>query len=147
MENSLAQLHEDHRQLQAQLADVEERYQAKKAEHAKRCEELLDEWRKANAELLEERDTITEAAGETEKTLRAAILKAYADNPTTKTVAPGLSVRVTPKLSYDKEKALAWALHHKLALALDAKAFEAIAKTQKLDFVIVNESLTAVIGK
>ena len=108
---------------------------------------MLDEWWKVNAELLEELDTITEAAGETEKTLRAAILKAYADNPTAKTVAPGLSVRVTPKLSYDKEKALAWAFHHKLALALDAKAFEAIAKTQKLDFVIVDESLTAVIGK
>ena len=30
MEISLAQLHEDHRQLQTQLADVEERYQAKK---------------------------------------------------------------------------------------------------------------------
>jgi hypothetical protein len=144
---NLQELHNDHRALQAQAADVEERYQAKKLEYTKACEALLEQWFQANDELVQERETIIAKAGEVETTLRDAIKAAYAADPSKKTVAPGLSVRVTKRAVYDKAAALEWAKAHGLALALDAKAFEKIADVQPIDFVTFEDSVSAVIGK
>lgn len=145
----LQELHNDHRALQAQAADVEERYQAKKLEYTKACEDLLEQWFKANDELVQEREAIIAKAREVETTLREAIKAAYAADPSKKTVAPGLSVRLTRKPKYDAETAFQWALDHKLALALDKKAFEIYAANdaQGITFVEYEETVSAVIGK
>lgn len=138
-------LFSDHKVLQEQLADVQARYDAKKQEYTDACSALLDEWSKANAELLTEHDAIIDKAGEVETQLRAAVVESYQANPASKTVAPGLSVRINTSLKYDAAKALQWAKSHDLALALDKKAFEAIAKAQSIDFVEVVETPSAVI--
>ena len=143
---NLTALHSDHRALQEHLADAEARYNAKREELSAAMVALETEWRNANAELIEELNVISQQADAKEKELRAAVLAACEANPTSKTVAPGLSVRVTGKLVYDKGAALAWAKAHDLALALDVKAFEAIAKAQPLAFVSREESVSAVLG-
>ena len=143
----LQTLHDQHITAQAQLADVTERYQAAKSDLDHRIEQLEREWAEQNAELLRENEEVQAQAKEKDSHLRSAIILAYDANPTSKTVAPGLSVRVTAKPVYDKEAALAWAKEHSLALAFDAKAFEKIASVQSLDFVTMQETVTAVIGK
>lgn len=143
---NLTELHSDHRALQEHLADAKARHDAKREELSAAIAALETEWRKANAELIEELNVISQQADAKEKELRAAVVGAYQANPVSKTVAPGLSVRVTEKLVYDKAAALSWAKAHDLALALDAKAFEAIAKAQPLEFVSKEESVIAVLG-
>ena len=138
-------LFSDHKALQEQLADVQQRYDVKKREYTDACSALLNEWSKANAELLAEHDAMIDKSGEVETQLRTAVIEAYQANPSSKTVAPGLSVRINTGLKYDPAKALDWAKSHSLALALDKKAFEAIAKAQPIDFVETVETPSAVI--
>lgn len=144
----LSTLHSDHKALQEQLADVQARFDAKKGDYTAACDALLQKWEEDNAELLAERDHIIEKAGSVEAELRNAIKETYAADPSKKTVAPGLSVRVTKHPLYDVEKAFQWALSHKLALKLDNKTFEKIADSASdVDFVTYDETVTAVIGK
>lgn len=141
------QLHNDHRALQEQLADVTVRHNAAKGELEAAIAGLKLQWEAANAELIAELQDVQGLAELKETELRKAVLNAYLANPTIKTIAPGLSVRVTKKPVYDKATALEWAKEHGLALALDAKTFEKIASVQKLDFVTEEETVSAVIGK
>lgn len=55
----------------------------------------------------------------------------------------GIGIRITTKLDYDENDAFEWAKSHELALKLDAKAFEKIAKADTPDFVQVLEVPTA----
>ena len=142
--DELIQLHEQHRLAQANLADANERYGDARIPFQ---EEMDRQWKASNAELIAERDEATQKAIEIEAQLRQGILAAYDADPTTKTFAPGLGVMVREKLVYDPGKALEWAKEHGLALALDTKAFEAIAKVQKLDFVTTEDAVSAKIGK
>lgn len=57
----------------------------------------------------------------------------------------GVKIRVMTQLKYDYEAALGWAKSHNLALSLDKKAFENIAKTSKIEFVEYLEVPTATI--
>lgn len=144
----LSTLHSDHKALQEQLTDVQARFDAKKGDYTAACDALLQKWEEDNAELLAEHDHIIEKAGSVEAELRNAIKEAYAADPTKKTVAPGLSVRVTKRPLYDVEKAFNWAMEHKLALKLDNKAFEKIADSATgIDFITYDESVIAVIAK
>ena len=52
-----------------------------------------------------------------------------------KEIGYGVKVIDTKTMNYKKEDAEKWAFNHKLALCLDAKAFEKIAKAQTLDIV------------
>lgn len=81
------------------------------------------------------------AVANAENTLRQAGLAHYAENPSTKKLPCGLSVRVVSSLEYEGTAALAWAIEHKMALALDKKAFEAIAKTHNVPFVTAKENI------
>ena len=69
-----------------------------------------------------------------ETTLRQMTLAAYAQTGN-KTPSPGVSVRETVQLLYEERDALGWAKEHNLALQLDRKAFEKIAKADTLDCV------------
>lgn len=146
MSDLLAQL-SDHRAAQEQLANVTQRYDTARALLDEQIKALTVQWEANNAELLAERADIADVAAETETKLRADIVNAYLANPSSKTVAPGLSVRVNTSLKYDPDSALEWATTHKLALALDRKAFETFAKANPagFDFVKTIETPSAVI--
>lgn len=144
----LSTLYSDHIALQEQLADVQARFDAKKGDYTAACNALFEQWKQDNAELLAEHDHIIEKAGSVESELKIAIKDAYVADPTRKTVAPGLSVRITKRPLYEVEKAFQWALNHKLALKLDNKAFEKIAvSASDVDFITYNEEITTVITK
>mgnify|MGYP000048722642 CR=1 FL=1 len=146
---NLQELHQQHRDAQAQLADVQARLDVKKREFTDMTDRLFEQWKQDNAELWDEHDVAVDYAGKAETTLRETIKAAYAADPTKKAVAPGLSVRITKKPVYDAEQAFQWALKHQLALALDKKAFEIYAANDQatITFVTYEESVSAVIGK
>ena len=50
-------------------------------------------------------------------------------------MAPGVRVREMTRLTYDPQDALAWAIEHRLALVLDVKTFEQLARVTALPFV------------
>jgi hypothetical protein len=141
----LSVLYSDHKAMQEQLADVTERHRTAKSSLDAAIEDLKTEWSRRNSELVGEFQEITQLAAIKDKQLRDATIDAYKANPTSKTVAAGLSVRINTSLNYDAAKALEWAKAHDLALALDKKAFETIAKAQAIDFVETVEIPTAVV--
>ena len=77
-----------------------------------------------------------------EDKLRQAALAHYAENPGTKKLPFGVGVRVVSSLEYDSAAAFAWAIEHKMALVLDKKVFESIAKTSAIPFVTTSETVT-----
>ena len=58
----------------------------------------------------------------------------------------GLGMRIMKKIYYPKDKAMEWALEHKLALKLDEPTFKKIAVAEKIEFVEVIEEPIATIG-
>ena len=73
-----------------------------------------------------------------EQTLRDLTLQAYAETQD-KHPAPGVDIKETSEMRYDPKEAFAWACKHLMALQLDKKSFEGIAKSKTpppdLDFV------------
>lgn len=58
----------------------------------------------------------------------------------------GVGIHEGGSLSYTREAALDWAMEHKMALQLDKRGFEKIAKTTELDFVNYETVITATIA-
>jgi len=111
-----------------ELADI---YAGHKREFEEQWAELAGYVADAKADL--------EAA---EAELRTAGLAHYEANPDSKKLPCGLGVRVTSALKYDADKAMGWAMSHKMCLSLDKKAFEMVAKAAPIDFVETVESAT-----
>lgn len=63
-----------------------------------------------------------------------------------KQVADGVGIRETEKLEYDEKQAFEWAKEHVMALSLDKKAFDKIAKASPMEFVKVVSVPTAAIA-
>lgn len=84
-------------------------------------------WLIHNAALLEATDHARAQVAEQEARLRALALTNYFETGS-EAPSPGVGIRVTTKPTYYPDAALAWAKAHNIALALDVKAFEAIAK-------------------
>lgn len=104
---NLQELHQQHRDAQAQLDDVRARLDAKKKEFTDMTDRLFEQWKQENAELLNEHAVVIDYAGKVETALREAIKAAYAADPSKKTVAPGLSVRVR-RLNGQRRMAWRW---------------------------------------
>ncbi len=51
----------------------------------------------------------------------------------------GVGIRIMKQLLYEEAEALAWAKEHSMALSLDKKAFDKIARADKMDFVQIKE--------
>ena len=107
---------------------------------------LAAEWadRKAefealNHNLIDELDGTKASLSEAEDVLRHTGREYYDENPESKKLPHGLGIRITKKLVYAPDDALAWAKEHDMALALDTKAFEKIAKVSPPQFVTVEE--------
>ena len=62
-----------------------------------------------------------------------------------KTLDHGVKIMVRKTLEYDQAAALNWAKDHGLALSLDKRAFEKIAKAQELEIVEYGEKAVAAI--
>lgn len=77
----------------------------------------------------------TEAVTASEQMARDLALAVYADTGS-KQPHPGVGIRVTTRLVYDRHDALQWAQDHNLALTLDVKAFEGIAKHGAVDGIV-----------
>ena len=59
----------------------------------------------------------------------------------------GIGIRVGKVLEYDEMTALKWAKEHDLALTLDKKRFEQLAKTEEIVFVDVKDKITVTFPK
>ena len=102
-------------------------------------------WVEANQSLLDHERIAKDACQEAETKLRELAIHVYAENGE-KVVAPGVGIRVMTELDYEGGEAMNWAMEHKLALKLDASAFEKIAKTNNLPFVTISEKPQATIA-
>lgn len=143
----LETLYSDHKALQDQCADVDERMANANAERAELVAKVVEIWGQNHAELLAEHAEIHAAADANEAALRAAVVAAWPGGEAPKTIAPGLSVRVSQKAVYDEAEAIKFAVKgkHTKALKLNAKEFEAIAKVLEPDFVTYKPQVSAVI--
>jgi len=103
-------------------------------------------WEEDNKSVIQAVVDVKARLDETEDTLRQLTLQAYAKDPTNKTPAKGVGIREVIKLDYDVVKAFDWAIFHEMALQLDKKAFEKIAKADTPDFVKVSTEAIATIA-
>jgi hypothetical protein len=95
---------------------------------------LYDAWQRQHAVLLEEAALQQQTVQQVEATLRALAIARY-QSTGSKAIAPGVKVREMTRLTYDPQEALTWALAHQMALTLDVKAFEQLARVTTLPFV------------
>lgn len=107
----------------------------------------VNEWQDANKGMFLRVQDSCLWMGEAEAKLRELTLLAY-DETGSKTPAEGVGIREVMKLEYDPKEAYKWGIEHKLALTLDKKAFEVIAKTSEaLDFVTITTEPQATISQ
>jgi len=105
----------------------------------------LNEWEETNAALLSDIANNTAFLTEAENRLREITLQAYNETGN-KQPAEGVGIREVTEIRYDHREAFAWAIKHTVALQLNEKEFEGIAKSKTppldLDFVVM-----VVVGK
>ena len=115
-------------QLETQIKVVAKaRQEAEEADHALRSARAI--WEVANHLLLGSAKEAAQLKENEEILLRGLTLQAYAEDPTNKAPAPGVSIRVVTKLDYDIAKAMEWAMEHRIALQLNKPAFDKLVKT------------------
>ena len=95
---------------------------------------LREAWTIQHAAVLEEEAIRQQAMRQAEMALRILALDLYLATGN-KSLAPGVKVREVTRLHYDPQAALTWAMEHRMALKLDEKTFEQLAKVAKLSFV------------
>src|SRR3990167_4290150 len=89
----------------------------------------LKEWEETNAALLSDIANNSAFLTDAESGLRELTLQAYAETGN-KAPAPGLGIREIIELRYDLKQAFDWAIKHTVALQLNKKEFEGIAKSK-----------------
>src|SRR3990167_7512281 len=123
----------DINQLQEQIRAV-----ARARDHRVFLDELkkrrLKEWEGINAGLLSDIANNTAFLTDAESRLREMTLQVFNETGN-KTPAPGLGIRETIELRYNPKQAFDWAIKNPLALQLNTKVFEKIARGFPLDFV------------
>jgi hypothetical protein len=97
-------------------------------------QQLREAWATKYTTLLQEEARHKQAVHQVEATLRTLAITVY-QSTDRKELAPGVKVREMTRLIYDPQTALTWALEHRLALMLDVKTFEQLAKVTALPFV------------
>ena len=105
----------------------------------------MEVWEKQNEQLLENVANTKQEVTEAENQLRELTIDAY-NQTGNKKPADGVGIREITKLLYDEKTAFTWATEHKMALKLDTKAFESIAKTAPPDFVQETKEIQATIA-
>jgi len=105
----------------------------------------LEKWEEKHKDLLDNAFNANEFVREEEARLRELTLQAYAETGN-KTPAKGVGIRERTILTYENKIAFDWAKAHKMALKLDARAFEKIAKADPPDFVKITTEPQATIA-
>ena len=105
----------------------------------------MEKWERINKTLLDGLVVTREEVAKSEAKLRVLTLLAYAATGD-KAPAPGVGIRERVVLTYDGKVAFDWAKAHKMALQLDKRAFEKIAKADTPDFVKVSTEAIATIA-
>lgn len=106
----------------------------------------LKQFNEANADLIVDIEESGNQMFELELSIREQAIKEY-EETNNKKLDFGVGIRIMNKLVYDSSLALEWAKRHNLALCLDKKVFESVAKSQTLLFVEKKEVVTATIPK
>lgn len=106
---------------------------------------LYDEFQATHCEFFGDVVTAATVVSEAEDKLRELTLQAYAETGN-KAPAEGVGIRERTILTYDGKVAFDWAKAHKMALKLDASAFEKIAKADPPDFVKITTEPQATIA-
>lgn len=104
----------------------------------------LKEFSENNSDLIDTISLKVDNITEIESEIKELAIKEYTKTGNKK-LECGVGIRVRSRFIYEEEAALHWAQNHNLALKLDKKAFESIAKTQALLFVEQREIPTATI--
>jgi hypothetical protein len=97
-------------------------------------QQLREAWASQYATLLQDEAQHKQTVHQVEATLRALAIVIYRSTDR-KEIAPGIKVREMTRLIYDPQEALTWAMAHQMALMLDVKIFEQLAKVTALPFV------------
>jgi hypothetical protein len=95
---------------------------------------LREAWAASYAPLLQDEAVQKQVVRQAEEALRRLAVEVY-QSTRNKEIAPGVRVREMTRLTYDPQDALTWAIEHRLALALDVKTFEQLARVTALPFV------------
>ena len=103
-------------------------------------------WEREYKSLLDSVTDTSTVVTEEEDELRALTVKAY-EQTGNKTPAVGVSIKIFQTMDYDPKEALKWAMTHQIALSLDKKSFENIAKNTPLEFVTIGEEPRAQIAQ
>lgn len=129
--------------LQALVREVMKYRESHTSAKAIYAQELAD--LQANSDAFREMNSAKVELDAAESLLRdAAVAKYKFDGE--KNVAPGIGIRLTKVFSYDTDEALGWAMKHGLALSLDKRVFETIAKNTPIACVEIAEKPTATIA-
>lgn len=122
---------------------VEARQKAAKAHLAK--DTAYQQWQDEHQDLIEAAMLARSKLDEEENLLRELTLNAF-NQTGDKTLIPGVGIRIMTKLEYYPRVAFKWAVEHNMALSLDTRAFEKIAKASPPDFVTINQVPQATIA-
>jgi len=95
---------------------------------------LREAWASQYAPLLQHEVIQKQAVRQAEDTLRRLAIAMYQATGN-KEIAAGVRVREMTRLTYAPQDALTWAIEHRLALVLDVKTFEQLARVTTLSFV------------
>ena len=108
-------------------------------------QQLREAWASQYATLLQDEALHKQTVHQVEATLRTLAIAIY-QSTDRKEIAPGVKVREMTRLIYDPQEALTWAIAHQMALMLDVKAFEQLAKVTALPFVTRTTALQATLS-
>jgi hypothetical protein len=95
---------------------------------------LREAWATHYAPLLQDEALQKQAVRQAEEALRRLAIEIY-HSTGSKDIALGVCVREMTRLTYDPQDALTWAIEHRLALVLDVKTFDQLARVTTLPFV------------
>ena len=97
-------------------------------------QQLREAWEVEHAALLQAAALSRDAMRQAETALRSLAIDLYQATGN-KSLAPGVKVREVTRLHYDPQAALTWAMEHRMALKLDEKTFEQLARVTAFPFV------------
>ena len=104
-----------------------------------------EEWELANCNRIAKKDILVIAVANVENELKAQRVAEY--DGVDKSKVFGVAIREVTKLDYCEVAAFEWAINHELALKLDKKQFEKIAKIDTLEFVTITTEPQATIAQ
>ncbi len=124
-------------------------FRTKKEQLKEAYENAMNEFKDLNALLLESIDKNKTQMEASEESLRILALDEFKETGS-KQLTGGIGIRILKKLEYDNCTALGWAIAHGLALQLNKREFEIMAKTGNitdLNFVKIKEEPQATLPK